>query len=761
MKKILSLLLCAAVIAGTITCFSASAAETDNKALTKHTNREHLCNHNILKYRTEFHPHYNVYACSVCGKEWTDYFSSNYSKTCSECAKSGETGGTGIDGENSEYPDLAFGDANGDGIVSISDVTAVQQHIADITSINESLLNSADFNSDGLINILDASLLQCYIAGCDMELPGINQKNEVIYNDYIINKKINSKSFDTNDIDCVFFGSTSSEFKTGLPALTEDDCNTVYHLEIKFENVNTDKEKAVEFFEVRSGNTSPVVNYPEDWTIKSNPGGTTIKRDYRPGSESATAFFMRLRCKTGFQKVKVKITANQPDKYSKLPDYCRREVERVKNKVLDTANDSDVVFGLFTDLHFGDQGIIPEDDAQKWYAVRSMRKVAEEAGLDFVIQGGDLLTYGLYGNDVYTLNKTQQIFDGSSVPLFTSKGDHDSAQNDDNKITKSDFDNRTTPYMPTAVRCRDFPSNYYFDIAEKKTRVINIDTGTVMSGQYDRGEEFRTWDNYILFDWLLDEVFTDEVKDGWRFVLYTHAPCDYEWQFGMTKRFRAKHPKDMTNSQNNAKGNMLIINDLFTAINNSGSFTIDKDYNRYELEYDNKGILTSAKLTDKEMGGNVFGMSGINRKMVDSPKYTRTRDFSGWTSKAKIILSGHCHCDRLNTTTLVPDGDNYVRGKTSYAIAYTGAAAKAGFKNKIEPAKNGKKYYNYCFGNDASDTDPAEGADNVSWSHIQKRKYGDISEQLMDIWIVGDTYVKRVRFGAGADSPLLSTEVEL
>lgn len=58
----------------------------------------HTCNHNNFKYSWQSHPHYNVYACSICGKEWTDYNSSNYSGSCSECNHTvtfNANGGTG------------------------------------------------------------------------------------------------------------------------------------------------------------------------------------------------------------------------------------------------------------------------------------------------------------------------------------------------------------------------------------------------------------------------------------------------------------------------------------------------------------------------------------------------------------------------------------------------------------------------------------------------------------------------------------------
>ena len=59
------------------------------------------------------------------------------------------------------------GDANKDGIVSISDVTAIQKYLA---SIPETPFNAkaADVNGDG-VAISDATAIQRYIMGCDNE----------------------------------------------------------------------------------------------------------------------------------------------------------------------------------------------------------------------------------------------------------------------------------------------------------------------------------------------------------------------------------------------------------------------------------------------------------------------------------------------------------------------------------------------------------------------------------------------------------------
>ncbi len=260
---------------------------------------------------------------------------------------------------------------------------------------------------------------------------------------------------------------------------------------------------------------------------------------------------------------------------NRLPDYCLREIESVKRQISASAGSDDVVFGVFTDLHFAENDT-EASYTQKINAVRSMRRLADVSSLDFVIQGGDLLTYNTYDESVKRITEVNEIFAGSKAPLLNSKGDHDSSQSGDKKMTVSEYNQVISPYMPNAVQCADYPTNYYFDIPTKKTRVINIDTGTLSAGQGRYGEEYKTWSNEVLFNWLLNEVLTNDVKDGWSFIVFSHSPLDYEYQFGMAKRFRNTNPEDVISSQNLAKGNLIAINDLFNAINGKKTFTTKK-----------------------------------------------------------------------------------------------------------------------------------------------------------------------------------------
>ena len=57
-----------------------------------------------------------------------------------------------------------LGDANGDGSVTVSDVTTVQRHTAELEFLTGDRFAAADVNKDGVVNVDDATLIQKYIA---------------------------------------------------------------------------------------------------------------------------------------------------------------------------------------------------------------------------------------------------------------------------------------------------------------------------------------------------------------------------------------------------------------------------------------------------------------------------------------------------------------------------------------------------------------------------------------------------------------------
>ena len=63
-----------------------------------------------------------------------------------------------------------IGDTNCDGIISISDVTDIQRHLAELIQFNDEQLALADTDGNGVINIADATRLQMYLAEYDVKL---------------------------------------------------------------------------------------------------------------------------------------------------------------------------------------------------------------------------------------------------------------------------------------------------------------------------------------------------------------------------------------------------------------------------------------------------------------------------------------------------------------------------------------------------------------------------------------------------------------
>lgn len=66
---------------------------------------------------------------------------------------------------------VKLGDTNGDGCVTISDVTSIQRHLAYLDTLRGIYLYSADTNLDGKVNITDAKDLQKYLAKFETPYP--------------------------------------------------------------------------------------------------------------------------------------------------------------------------------------------------------------------------------------------------------------------------------------------------------------------------------------------------------------------------------------------------------------------------------------------------------------------------------------------------------------------------------------------------------------------------------------------------------------
>ena len=66
---------------------------------------------------------------------------------------------------------VTLGDANGDGLVKINDVTAIQQHLAELQELSDLGAKAADINMDNKLEIEDATTLQMHLAEYVLSYP--------------------------------------------------------------------------------------------------------------------------------------------------------------------------------------------------------------------------------------------------------------------------------------------------------------------------------------------------------------------------------------------------------------------------------------------------------------------------------------------------------------------------------------------------------------------------------------------------------------
>ena len=67
--------------------------------------------------------------------------------------------------------DVELGDTDGDGHVSINDVTLIQRHLAELESLEGIYLYAADANRDGFVDISDATAIQMFLAEYEIPYP--------------------------------------------------------------------------------------------------------------------------------------------------------------------------------------------------------------------------------------------------------------------------------------------------------------------------------------------------------------------------------------------------------------------------------------------------------------------------------------------------------------------------------------------------------------------------------------------------------------
>ena len=171
--------------------------------------------------------------------------------------------------------------------------------------------------------------------------------------------------------------------------------------------------------------------------------------------------------------------------------------------------------------------------------------------IDFLAVGGDVLNaYSIRGKKsvIDMLNRSLSPLSKCKKPVLMAFGNHDdngfqSLNPDVPEVKKEwlisdkDWKEKVLALYPFAENCvfdkdYEYSKYFYFDVPEKKTRVIVLDTMD-MRRPFDQNGTVngdvrlpRFWYTNEQLDWLCNQVLVAE--DGWNYTFISHMGIDYE-----------------------------------------------------------------------------------------------------------------------------------------------------------------------------------------------------------------------------------------
>ena len=263
------------------------------------------------------------------------------------------------------------------------------------------------------------------------------------------------------------------------------------------------------------------------------------------------------------------------------------EYNDTRDKLLAAQSDGSFSFIMLTDIHIDYVKKVAE--GEEWYTVTPVGgslpdryniqneiamviEMANTTDVDCILLGGDLVHgtrphYSALGE----LDYLAEVFKEAKVPVFATRGNHD--HNDyhgkpcalEHIITNEEWTTHLINPLAkdmTVVRPESDPNSpyYYVDFPNKKTRLIVLDgwnypiiseDGVHSVYSAENGWSFYGDDEQVA--WFAEEAL-DTQKDGWNYVLLTHAPIT----------------GDESGSSNNAK----LIRSIINAFNNKTSVSV-------------------------------------------------------------------------------------------------------------------------------------------------------------------------------------------
>ncbi len=307
------------------------------------------------------------------------------------------------------------------------------------------------------------------------------------------------------------------------------------------------------------------------------------------------------------------------------------EMQTTKNELAEVKHDGDVSYIFLTDIHIdkGVSNLNTTTDYQRHVEQTIKNAVTlanSDDNIDFLVIGGDTVegyqTRAQY--DKYMKIVTDTLAPCEKPVVFV-RGNHDNNHNKGQGHQARVWQNEIYAQTQALFRKDYFVYDekfygesmyFYFDLEEKKTRVICIDN--YISDYVQSGEQL---------EWLVNEALTVE-EDGWKYVFVNHASIvehysgDTVWNNAFNTNLRA-----VISAIN--KKETVNINYTYTSLaGDEETLVINKDYSSYgsyvvasscghvhncAMGYDSEtGVIITASRSASNAGSSAFEYGAVS-----------------------------------------------------------------------------------------------------------------------------------------------------
>lgn len=218
-----------------------------------------------------------------------------------------------------------------------------------------------------------------------------------------------------------------------------------------------------------------------------------------------------------------------------IPDYVRKETERVAKVIQSRQNANTITFLACSDIHYySPNNTIPNVNADKIEEAvvsmgQAMELIREQVDIDFAVMFGDMTwDYGETREEqlaeIDFVNDC--LYNGfQGIPQFRMEGNHDDAYGAGNSLTAAEIFESIGVWNDGAVY-GDIDTSYcYRDFENAKLRVICLN-----SSQYS-GSAFLMDSAQV--EWLKAALDLSSKGPGWKSIILSHHPLDWGKEGGV------------------------------------------------------------------------------------------------------------------------------------------------------------------------------------------------------------------------------------